>query len=103
MPVFITSADFTEEAINYLNEKKSTKKISKLLCNRNFPREIYANRKISKGSKRSQRLTAQIIFSDRSLKNNIAKQGTLRSIYVSALYILLIKFHSYSYVEVLLA
>lgn len=48
MPVFITSADFTEEAINYLNEKKSTKKISKLLCNRNFPREIYANRKISK-------------------------------------------------------
>ncbi|NRU27057.1 hypothetical protein DFH31_001987 [Clostridium beijerinckii] len=27
MPVFITSADFTEEAINYLNEKKSTKKL----------------------------------------------------------------------------
>lgn len=45
IPVFITSAGFSEEAITYLNAKNDNRKIRPLLEEYNFPASIYYDRK----------------------------------------------------------
>ncbi|WP_070000517.1 hypothetical protein [Cellulosilyticum sp. I15G10I2] len=44
LPLFITSGDFTEDALNYMSEISKRKKIIRLLQEKNFPKSIYLNR-----------------------------------------------------------
>lgn len=45
IPIFITSASFSESAISYLNQKNDSRKIKKSLSEFNFPNSTYYNRK----------------------------------------------------------
>lgn len=45
IPVFITSAGFSEEAIEYLSRKNESKKMKKMLGRFNFPNSTYYDRK----------------------------------------------------------
>lgn len=45
IPVFITSAGFSEEAILYLKQKNESKKMKRLIEDYNFPSSIYYDRK----------------------------------------------------------
>ena len=44
-PIFITSADFTEEALEYLDKRNNSKKSQTFLEDYNFPKKLYYNRK----------------------------------------------------------
>lgn len=45
IPVFITSAEFTEEAMQYLEKKNNSKKMKSILQEFNFPSSVYYDRK----------------------------------------------------------
>lgn len=45
LPVFITSGQFTKEAIDYMEKQANTKKIQRLIKIRNFPCNVYLGRK----------------------------------------------------------
>lgn len=45
LPVFITSGFFTDDAIEYMESKTKTRKISRLIKERNFPNTVYFGRK----------------------------------------------------------
>lgn len=45
VPIFITSGEFTQEAKEYMNSYKQRKKIKRFFELRNFPRELYMDRK----------------------------------------------------------
>lgn len=44
IPVFITSANFSKDAIQYLEKKNSTKKIKRILEEHNFPSSVFYDR-----------------------------------------------------------
>jgi len=44
LPVFITSGSFSNEALEYLQKKNESKKIKRLMNNKNFPGSVYYDR-----------------------------------------------------------
>jgi hypothetical protein len=44
IPVFVTSAGFSNDAIQYLEEKNNSKKIKRILEEYNFPSSVYYDR-----------------------------------------------------------
>lgn len=76
LPVFITSGEFSEDAIVYLQELSKTKKIRRLLSEQNFPDKIFIDREGLNGifgSKRNyseHRKVLKEFFIDQRKDNN---------------------------------